>query len=210
MKIHFFFAFLTTQNHLSESPEPIKMMVIVGNNVRFSGPNDPSQYPTVSWVFSNHHNANIVNYLIAGGAPRGEATPAYQDRILSYAAAQTFVLLEVKEADTGIYNLIVTDSNITLKHVELSVFNDLLRPHISSNSNRENSVIALTCTVSTKVQSITWFAAGIKFLDKRFSLIDNNRTLIINMAQQSDSGTYTCLVENPFARASSFFQLTIK
>ncbi|XP_038671579.1 carcinoembryonic antigen-related cell adhesion molecule 1-like [Scyliorhinus canicula] len=209
MKICLFLVFLTTENLLSESQDPTKVVTAVGSSVKFNGPNISPKVRLSAWVFFNHKSAEIVEFLIERRTS-AKANPAYQNRILFYSSLQTLVLLDVQEADSGDYKLIDRDHNTILLHEVLDVFSPIVFPRISSNSTYINSVVALTCSVPVKVESISWLALGKSILDDRYRLIDNNRTLIIDTAQESDSGTYTCLVKNPLGEANNSYQLNLE
>ncbi|XP_072350318.1 cell adhesion molecule CEACAM3-like [Scyliorhinus torazame] len=209
MKIYFFLVFLRAQNLLSELPDPIKVVAAAGNNVKFTAPKNSLKARLSTWMFFNHRSSDIIEFVMSPKS-RTEVNPMYQNRILFYSSLHTFVLLDVQEADSGVYKLIDRDHNTTLVHEVLDVFSPIAFPRISSNSSEVNTVIALTCFVPVKVLSTTWLAVGKSTLDERYKLIDNNKTLVIDRAQETDSGTYTCLVKNPLGEATNSYQLTLK
>ncbi|XP_072329450.1 cell adhesion molecule CEACAM7-like [Scyliorhinus torazame] len=209
MKIYFFLVFLTTQNLLSQSLVPLRINTVEGKRIHFPVSKTAASYAMSSWYQVNHQITEIVHFYWDGDRAHGKVSPSYKKRFNFYSHNKTMVLLNVLKTDSGSYKLIDRIRKGILAHVILTVFTAPDAPRISSNSTRENSIIALTCASSTEIESTSWLVTRNDVHDVRLTLIDDNKTLIINGAQLTDSGTYTCFVHNPLGSASSFFQLTV-
>ncbi|XP_072405859.1 cell adhesion molecule CEACAM6-like [Chiloscyllium punctatum] len=208
MKIYFVLAFLFIWRHLSELEGKV-IHAAAGSDVKFPGPHNPQNYRRVVWVFSDHIRSDIVVFT-KGSKTNVEVRKKYKNRIQYEALDFSFVLQNVQEPDSGIYNLISRRFARVINEVTLHVFKQLDEPDISSNSSLENSFIALTCILSGNIQSIRWLAITGGASNARYTLINNNTTLVIKNAQKSDSGIYGCFIQNPFSESSAFYELTVK
>ncbi|XP_048472911.1 carcinoembryonic antigen-related cell adhesion molecule 1-like [Rhincodon typus] len=209
MKIYFVLVFLFTQRHLSESQDPIKLVVVAGDSVFFPSPGKEGSSSSTTWIFVTGNHEEIIKFEAAESATPKPA-PAYKNRILFYTGLRTFVLMNTQEDDSGIYHYTEYSQKKPISIVNLQVYDHLAEPQLSSNSTLENSIIALTCSTSKSIQSVTWLISGFAAHNNRYTLIDDNTTLVIKNAQKSDSGTYTCFVRNPISEASASYELTVK
>ncbi|XP_043534203.1 carcinoembryonic antigen-related cell adhesion molecule 2-like isoform X4 [Chiloscyllium plagiosum] len=218
------------------------MVVVAGDSVLFPTPENGRPNSQTAWIFVTRNHMEIIRYE-ATHITISKPAPTYEKRILYYSDMRTFVLTQVREDDSGIYEYIDLSTKTRIFTVHLHVYgkywtmkdtrscphltseevvtvfhcdtlelaiNQLGKPQISSNSTLENSIVALTCSVSTAIQSVTWLISGFAAQNNRYTLINNSRTLVIKNAQKSDSGTYTCFVRNPFSEASASYELTIE
>ncbi|XP_043534212.1 carcinoembryonic antigen-related cell adhesion molecule 6-like isoform X2 [Chiloscyllium plagiosum] len=208
MKIYFVLAFLFIWRHLSELEGKV-INAAAGSDVKFPGPDNPQNYRRVVWVFSDHIRSDIVVFT-KDSKTNVEVRKKYKNRIQYEALDFSFVLQNVQEPDSGIYNLISRRFARVINEVTLHVFKQLDEPDISSNSSLEDSIIALTCILSGNIQSVRWLAITGGASNTRYTLINNNTTLVIKNAQKSDSGIYGCFIQNPFSESSAFYELTVK
>ncbi|XP_043534202.1 carcinoembryonic antigen-related cell adhesion molecule 6-like isoform X3 [Chiloscyllium plagiosum] len=185
------------------------MVVVAGDSVLFPTPENGRPNSQTAWIFVTRNHMEIIRYE-ATHITISKPAPTYEKRILYYSDMRTFVLTQVREDDSGIYEYIDLSTKTRIFTVHLHVYDQLGKPQISSNSTLENSIVALTCSVSTAIQSVTWLISGFAAQNNRYTLINNSRTLVIKNAQKSDSGTYTCFVRNPFSEASASYELTIE
>ncbi|XP_059495757.1 SLAM family member 9-like [Stegostoma tigrinum] len=185
------------------------ILAAAGSDVTFPGPQHPERYEVSIWIFYNHIHSDIVSFNKESG-PDVDIRKKYKGRIQVDESALTFVLKNVQESDTGIYKLVRHQPVKIINEVTLRVYKLLGKPDISSNSSQENSIIALTCTVSGKVESVIWLAITDSAAKNRYTLIYDNTTLVIQNAQKSDSGIYGCFMRNPFSKSSAFYELTVK
>ncbi|XP_067829901.1 pregnancy-specific glycoprotein 22-like [Heptranchias perlo] len=211
MKIFCFLAFLNALHIPSESQTAtVKLVAAKGSSVLIPGMHNFIGNFFIYWYFIHPKNSlSIVEYYV--GRKRLIIHRAYKERIQFFSTNASFLLMNVQEADSGQYVLLDSSGTKRLKNVFLEVFQLLTILKIYSNSSLVNSVIALNCVLQEReADSITWIKDGVSIPNEHYTLSDNNRTLIIHMAQESDSGIYTCIAQNPISQSNSSYLLSIK
>ncbi|XP_072887306.1 muscle M-line assembly protein unc-89-like isoform X2 [Hemitrygon akajei] len=182
------------------------MVAATGSSVRFPGTD--KEFEILNWEFST---PTVVLHITEVGGGDPIIFEKYKNRIKVDSSSGSFVLNIVKKADSGQYKITVDLDPKRTRILTLQVIDSLSTPSISSNVS-ENGTVALSCTVQRGVAtSILWTRGGVVLpVDQRQSLSDGNVTLTIWKTQESDSGYYTCSMENQVSRTNSTYQLIIK
>ncbi|XP_059826723.1 CD48 antigen-like [Hypanus sabinus] len=182
------------------------MVAATGSSVQFPGTD--KEFEILNWAFSNPTIALPIIEVRRGPPIIFEK---YKNRIKVNTSDGSLVLYIVKKADSGQYKMTVDLDPKRTRILTLQVFDPLSTPSISSNFS-ENGTAVLSCTVQRGVAtSIRWTRGGVVLpVDQRQSLSDENVTLTIWKTQESDSGYYTCTMENQVSCTNSTYQLIIK
>ncbi|XP_062904280.1 carcinoembryonic antigen-related cell adhesion molecule 2-like [Mobula hypostoma] len=183
------------------------IVAATGSSVHFPG--TEKKFTDLNWEFSNPTRTLPIT---AVGGEHPVIFERYKNRIEVNISNGSFVLYTVEKADSGNYKMTVDLDPKWTRILTLQVFDPLSIPSISCNYTSENDTAVLSCTVQRGVAaSILWTREGVVLpADQRQSLSNGNVTLTIWKIQESDSGYYTCTMENQVSRTNSTCQLVNK
>ncbi|KAK2823486.1 hypothetical protein Q7C36_020086 [Tachysurus vachellii] len=106
----------------------------------------------------------------------------------------SLILDHITKKDEGNYEEITIFKNQTVRsfNITLSV------PSVSKiNGFSSSDFLTLNCETSGEFKQLQWFRNGLPLPDdQRFSLSDNNKTMVVSNLTRSDCGNYTCQVSN--------------
>ncbi|XP_069775360.1 hepatic and glial cell adhesion molecule-like [Narcine bancroftii] len=182
------------------------LVASTGSSVLFPGTDTNFKY--LNWEFSNPSRTLPITEV---DQQHTIVFEKYKNRIEVHLADGSFLLKDVGQADIGQYIMTVDLEPKRTRILTLKVFDSLPVPFISCTHSPENHTTMLTCWVeSGKATSILWTKdAEVLPVDPRQLLSDGNMTLIIWSSQTSDSGYYTCRVENLVSWNHSTYHLVI-
>ncbi|XP_059495531.1 hepatic and glial cell adhesion molecule-like isoform X2 [Stegostoma tigrinum] len=197
-----FLACSASAQHVKDS-----IVAITGSSVLLPGTD--KGFGSLQWEFSKPGKIlPILDYI--GG--HQQAYDQYKNRIELNKSDGTLLLKDVREGDTGRYKMTVDLDPIRTRIVTLRVFDPLSRPTVFCNGSLDGSPVLLICTVERgRADTIHWSRGDFRLLhDERYRMSKDNSTVIIQSAQESDSGNYTCTVENPVSQSKNSCQLFFK
>ncbi|XP_032903604.1 carcinoembryonic antigen-related cell adhesion molecule 8-like isoform X2 [Amblyraja radiata] len=194
-------------NRISAQWTSDRMLAATGSSIPFPGTDN--KFNNLHWYFSvsnrNLHamdmqEGNIIIY------------EKYKNRIKVDRSDGSFQLKDVGKADSGHYKMTVDLDPQRTRILTLEVIDPLSTPSISCEYNPENHTAVLIYKVQRgRATSILWSREGVVLpVCPRRSLSDGNVTFTIWNAEKSDSGYYTCSVENQVSRTNSTYQLVIE
>ncbi|XP_051899578.1 carcinoembryonic antigen-related cell adhesion molecule 2-like isoform X1 [Pristis pectinata] len=176
-----------------------------GSSVQFPGTD--KEFENLNWEFSTPSRTLPITDVVGG---RYVIFEKYKNRIEVNIPDGSFLLQAVDKADSGQYKMTVDLDPRRTRILSLEVFDPLSTPSINDTSEGNRTV--LSCTVQRGIPtSILWTREEVVLpVDQRQSLSDGNKTLTIWNTQESDSGCYTCTMENQVSWNISSYQLVIK
>lgn len=160
-------------------------------------------------VYKVTEGGDITLHCESFGSPQPHVTWEDQDMapLLSHPRASlltngTIEILNVSHSDSGTYNCLVVDSNLTIS-AHLEVYDrSVIRTSPQSVRARRGTTALLDCEayIDPKLsdhRQIVWRKDGLKIQesssDDKFTMFENG-TLRVSAVQSHDSGVYTCEV----------------
>ncbi|XP_078251055.1 pregnancy-specific beta-1-glycoprotein 2-like isoform X1 [Rhinoraja longicauda] len=182
-------------------------LAATGSSVSFPGTD--KKFNNLYWDFSDSSRVLFITEVHEGNLIIYEK---YKNRIKVNISNGSFQLKDVRKPDSGHYYMMVDLDPQRTRILNLEIIDPLSTPSISSEYNPETHMAVLNCTVQRgRATSILWIREGVVLpVSQRQSLSDGNVTFTIWNAEGSDSGYYTCSVENQVSRTNSTYQLIIK
>ncbi|XP_078272495.1 CD48 antigen-like isoform X2 [Rhinoraja longicauda] len=182
-------------------------LAATGSSVPFPGTD--REFNNLNWDFSDSSRNLPITEVHKGKLIIFEK---YKNRIKVDISDGSFELKDVRKADSGHYKITVNLDPQRTRILTLEIIDPLSTPSISSEYNPGTHMAVLNCTVQRgRATSILWIREGVVLpVSQRQSLSDGNVTFTIWNAEGSDSGYYTCSVENQVSRTNSTYQLIIK
>ncbi|XP_055521131.1 junctional adhesion molecule A-like isoform X2 [Leucoraja erinacea] len=203
----FGYSILLLSNRVSAQWTSDRMLAATGSSIPFPGTD--KEFKNVHWDLSVSNQNQHVLDMQEGNIIIYEN---YKNRIQVNSSDGSFQLKDVGKADSGRYKMTVDLDQPRTRFLTLEVIDPLSTPSISCEYNPENHMAVLNWTVQRgRATSILWSREGVVLpVSPWQSLSDGNVTFIIWNAEKSDSGNYTCSVENQVSRTNITYQLAIE
>lgn len=182
-------------------------LAATGSSIPFPGTD--KKFNNLNWDFSDSSRNLPITEVYGGNIIIYEK---YKNRIKVDISDGSFQLKDVAKADSGHYKMTVDLDPQRTRILTLKVIDPLSTPSISCENHPENYTAVLNCTVQRgRATSIVWSREGVVLpVCPRQSLSDGNVTFTIWRAEKSDSGYYTCSMENQVSRTNITYQLVIE
>ncbi|XP_078251128.1 hepatic and glial cell adhesion molecule-like [Rhinoraja longicauda] len=174
-------------------------LAATGSSVSFPGTD--KKFNNLHWDFSDSSRVLHITDVLEGNLIIYEK---YKNRIKVNISNGSFQLKDVRKSDSGHYNMMVDLDPQRTRILNLEIIDPPSTPSISSEYNPETHMAVLNCTVQRgRATSILWIREGVVLpVTPWQSLSDGNVTFTIWNAEGSDSGYYTCSVENQVSRTN--------
>ncbi|XP_032903599.1 cell surface A33 antigen-like isoform X1 [Amblyraja radiata] len=194
-------------NRISAQWTRDRMLAATGSTIPFPGTDN--KFNSLNWDFSVSSRNLPITEVYDGKTIIYEK---YKNRIKVNISDGSFQLKDVGKADSGHYKMTVDLDPHRTRILTLGVIDPLSTPSISCENHPENHTAVLNCTVQRgRAASILWSREEVVLpVCPRQSLSDGNVTFTIWNAEKSDSGYYTCSMENQVSRTNSTYQLVIE
>lgn len=184
------------------------VLVQTGTDILFTVLTVPNVF-TMTWQYQG----GVTLGLWVNGAPAVNPVPQFQGRVT--ITATTLKIGSATLQDAGQYTVVVDPGASTglaknSKTATLNVYDavsgvNLFVPTVSI----EGSNISLTCTWTAGTQiSVQWTKGGTTLTSSSRITISAG-SLVINPAQRSDAGDYTCTVSNPVSARTATQSLIV-
>ncbi|XP_043534023.1 hepatocyte cell adhesion molecule-like isoform X2 [Chiloscyllium plagiosum] len=207
----FAFCLLCALQVLSDSAsaqhEKNSMVVATGSSILFPGTD--KGFSNVQWEFSKPLQIlPILDY----NEGHQNIYDQYLNRVELNETDGSLLLKDVREWDTGKYKMTVDLDPSRTRVITLTVHDPLSQPTIFCNGSLEKPPLMLVCAVEKgRAYTVHWSRGEFTLPhNEHYWLSEDNRTLIIQSVQESDSGNYTCTVENPVSKGKNTCWLFFK
>ncbi|XP_027006597.2 hepatocyte cell adhesion molecule-like isoform X4 [Tachysurus fulvidraco] len=158
--------------------------------------------PDVEEVDWASYTVNSTKKLLYSVIKAGNATCFYRCQNISFNLENMSLILDhITKKDEGNYEEKTIFKNKTILYFNITLSVPYLDPRILAVSKVNVSCISgsltLNCETSGKFKQLQWFRNGLPLPDdQRFSLSDNNKTMVLSNLTSSDCGNYTCQVSD--------------
>ncbi|XP_072405906.1 hepatic and glial cell adhesion molecule-like isoform X1 [Chiloscyllium punctatum] len=188
----------------SAQHEKNSLVVATGSSILFPGTD--KGFSNVQWEFSKPLKVlPILDY----NEGHQHIYDHYLNRVELNETDGSLLLKDVSEWDTGKYKMTVDLDPFRTRVIILTVYDPLSQPTIFCNGSLEKPPLMLVCAVEKgRAYTVHWSRGEFTLPhDEHYWLSEDNRTLIIQSVQESDSGNYTCTVENPVSKGKNTCRL---
>ncbi|XP_027006613.2 HEPACAM family member 2-like isoform X2 [Tachysurus fulvidraco] len=153
---------------------------------------------SVEWASYTVHSTKKVLYSVIKA---GNATCFYRCQNISFNLENMSLILDhITKKDEGNYEEKTIFKNKTILYFNITLSVPCLEPRILAVSkivSFSSGSLTLSCETSGEFKQLQWFRNGLPLPDdQRFSLSDNNKTMVVSSLTSSDCGNYTCQVSN--------------
>ncbi|XP_060707068.1 carcinoembryonic antigen-related cell adhesion molecule 1-like isoform X2 [Hemiscyllium ocellatum] len=176
------------------------MVVATGSSILFPGTD--KGFSNVQWEFSKP--LKVLPILDYSEGHR-HIYDQYLNRVELNETDGSLLLKDVREWDTGKYRMTVDLDPSRTRVNTLTAYDPLSQPTVFCNGSLEKPPLMLVCAVERgRAYTVHWSRGEFMLPhNERYRLSEDNRTLIIQSVQESDSGNYTCTVENPVSQSKN-------
>ncbi|XP_078422820.1 uncharacterized protein LOC144695735 [Cetorhinus maximus] len=161
----------------------------------------------VVWEFTGSDGKLVTILDYVPGHHKEEPNENFKSRLQFITSNGSLILNNLKLSDQGVY--CITVGRVWKRSTELKLIEPLSEPSV--NVTYVDTTIELTCQVSAgKASSILWHKDEKMITNtNRYQFVRNNSTLIISKVMKSDSGSYTCTMENTVSKKNTSYPLVI-
>ncbi|XP_072405914.1 uncharacterized protein [Chiloscyllium punctatum] len=161
----------------------------------------------VEWKFigSDGKLVTILDYV--PNSPIQKPNEAFKSRLHFNASNGSVTLTNLKPSDQGVYTITVGSN--WKRSMDLKLIEPMPEPLIKATCMA--SAVELICLVTAgKASSILWKKGpDVIKNSQHYQLVQNNSKLVIVKATETDSGIYTCIVENMLSKNSNAHSLIL-
>ncbi|GCC17117.1 hypothetical protein chiPu_0020483 [Chiloscyllium punctatum] len=161
----------------------------------------------VEWTFigSDGKLVTILDYV--PNSPIQKPNEAFKSRLHFNASNGSVTLTNLKPSDQGVYTITVGSN--WKRSMDLKLIEPMPEPLIKATCMA--SAVELICLVTAgKASSILWKKGpDVIKNSQHYQLVQNNSKLVIVKATETDSGIYTCIVENMLSKNSNAHSLIL-
>ncbi|XP_047660678.1 carcinoembryonic antigen-related cell adhesion molecule 8-like isoform X3 [Tachysurus fulvidraco] len=160
------------------------------------------QNPDVESVEWASYTVNSTKKVLYSVIKAGNVTCFYRCQNISFNLENMSLILDhITKEDEGNYEEKTLFKNKTILYFNITLSVPYLEPKILSVSKVNffcsSGSLTLICETSGKFKQLQWFKNARSLPDdQRFSLSDNNKTMVLSNLTSSDCGNYTCQVSN--------------